>query len=69
MTRNTYSGLAGDSSRVPVGKCESCGYVAGDDLDYRFPNPSLCRCGNELENTTVADAETVESLTEEGFRA
>lgn len=65
---DSYSGLAGDSSRVPVGKCLDCGYVAGDDLDYQFPNPSVCQCGNELENTTVADAETVESLTTEGLK-
>lgn len=59
-----------DGGRVPVGKCPNCGYVTGDDLDYRFPEPSGClQCGEELTNTTVADAETVQSLADDGLRA
>jgi uncharacterized OB-fold protein len=48
---------------VPVAKCLNCGYVYGDDLEYRFPNPSVCEnCGEKTENTTVADPETVRDL-------
>lgn len=47
---------------MPVGKCPNCGYVYGDDLDYRFPNPSACSCGRELTNTTIAEADTVREL-------
>ena len=56
------------SERVPVAKCPNCGYIYGDDLDYRFPNASLCSCGAETENTTVADAETVRSLATDSFQ-
>lgn len=58
------------TERVAVAKCPNCGYVYGDDLDYRFPNPSEClECGAETENTTVADPETVRSLADDGLRA
>lgn len=53
---------ASDTEQIPVGKCPDCGYVYGDDLEYRFPNPSICSCGAETESTTVADADTVRSL-------
>lgn len=52
-----------DDGHIAVGKCPNCGYIYGDDLDYRFPEPSKCDgCGEELENTTVADEETVRDL-------
>jgi len=51
--------------QIPVAKCPNCGYVYGDDLNYRFPNPSVCSCGAETENTTVANPETVRSLATE----
>jgi len=58
------------TEQIPVAKCPNCGYVYGDDLDYHFPNPSECQiCGEETENTTVADEETVRSLAEGGLRA
>lgn len=58
---------SGAGQTISVGKCPNCGYVCGDDLDYRFPNPSECRvCGEETEKTTVTSEETVRSLTEDG---
>jgi len=55
------------SGQVPVGKCSNCGYVTGDDLEYNFPCSSEClKCGEELENTTVADPDTVQTLQQEG---
>lgn len=57
------------TDQIAVAKCPNCGYVYGDDLDYRFPNPSEClKCGAETENTTVADPETVRSLADGGLR-
>ncbi len=57
------------TDQIPVAKCPNCGYVYGDDLEYRFPNPSVCACGEETETTTVADPETVRSLADDGLRA
>lgn len=54
--------------QIPVGKCTHCGYVYGDDLDYRFPNASECSCGDEVDQTTVADPDTVEQLAQEGLK-
>jgi hypothetical protein len=51
-----------DHDMIPVGKCPNCGYVFGDDLDYRFPQSSECKCGETIENTTVAEPETVNEL-------
>jgi len=51
-----------DHDMVPVARCPNCGYVHGDDLDYRFPQPSICSCGAETTETTVAEPETVRSL-------
>jgi len=59
-----------DTDRIAVAKCGNCGYVYGEDLDYRFPNPSRCLvCDEKTENTTTADAETVCDLAENGLRA
>lgn len=53
----------GNNQFIPVAKCPNCGYIYGDDLDYRFPSPSVClKCDEETENTTMGDRETVESL-------
>jgi uncharacterized OB-fold protein len=61
---------ADGTDQIPVAKCSNCGYIYGDDLDYRFPNPSKCQiCGEKTEKTTVADPETVCSLAENGIRA
>lgn len=52
-----------NQGRVPVGKCPTHGYVTGDDVHYRFPCPAKCeKCGSELTQTTVADAERVAEL-------
>lgn len=48
---------------VVVGECDNCGFVHGDGVDYRFPNPSVCReCGEELERTTIASQEEFERV-------
>lgn len=57
------------TERITVAKCPNCGYVYGDDLEYRFPEPSVCSCGTETEKTTVANAETVRSLNSEEARS
>lgn len=59
---------ASGTEQIPVAKCPNCGYVYGDDLDYRFPDPSVCSCGIETNNTTVADPQTVRSLATETTR-
>ena len=51
-----------DTARVTVGQCKDCGYVIGDDVDFRFPQPARCSCGLDLISATVSDAETVRSL-------
>jgi uncharacterized OB-fold protein len=51
-----------ETQKVAVAKCPNCGYVYGDDLEYRFPEPSVCSCGTETDNTTVANIDTVRSL-------
>jgi len=54
---------------IAVGKCSNCGYIYGDDLDYRFPEPSECQhCGQSTKKTAVADEETVRSLAKDGLR-
>lgn len=44
---------------VALGICPEHGYVYGDDVEYRFPNPCLCWCGMELESVTMAEFEEV----------
>jgi len=58
----TNEQCGGGTGRIPVAKCPDCGYVFGEDLEFKFPEPSVCSCGAETENTTVADADTVQSL-------
>lgn len=66
MTEGDSSG----SNMVAVARCSNCGYIYGDDLDYRFPNPSQCEiCGEETETTTLAAEDTVDTLTDGGVRA
>lgn len=49
-----------NNDTVAVGQCENCGYVTGDSVDYRFPQPAECNdCGEQLLTTTIADAEEV----------
>jgi hypothetical protein len=52
--------------QIPVAYCHECGYIWGDDLEYNFPNPSVCDCGNETDRTTVAQEEMVRSLADDG---
>lgn len=64
MTRETSQ-----KRRIPVGKCPEHGYVTGDDVDFRFPLPARCHCGETLEKCTVADADRVRELSPDGGRA
>lgn len=53
------------TEKIPVGECPDCGYVSGDDVEYRFPNPSKCGdCGTELEKTTMATRFQINRLQE-----
>lgn len=49
------------TEQMAVGKCPKCGAVAGDALDFNFPEPSECaQCGSEIEKTVIADAGEVD---------
>ena len=50
------------TERIAVGQCKTCGYVVGDDVDFRFPQPARCSCGSDLMSATITDAETFRSL-------
>lgn len=53
---------AEDTERLPAGDCPECGVVAGDAVEWNFPNPAECSiCGSELE---VAGMATEEELGE-----
>lgn len=40
------------SETIPVGECENCGYVYGDELYESFPSaPSCPECGENIEET------------------
>lgn len=48
------------NERMAVGNCPEHGAIAGDALDFRFPNPSVCEmCGSEVEKTVIADESEV----------
>lgn len=39
----------------PVGFCDSCGIVTGDQLEYNFPCPAECaKCGSELDEVMIS---------------
>lgn len=41
-----------------VGKCDNCGYLLEDDINFNFPCPNTCvYCGTELEATKVSPKE------------
>lgn len=55
--------------RVAVGICPTHDYVYGEDVEYKFPNPCYCRCGEELERVTVASQEEIrDALFEKEFQ-
>lgn len=41
-------------NKIPVGICPEHGVVEGDDVEFNFPNPSFCSCGETLQITTIA---------------
>ncbi len=45
------------SEQIPLGECPTHGFVKGTDVDYRFPNPAMCQCGEELIRVTITTTE------------
>lgn len=53
------------SDKVDAGKCENCGIVSGDDVNWNFPLPATCDiCGLELVTAGVVSKEKLEEITE-----
>lgn len=51
-------GIDGGGEEIQAGNCPECGIVAGDCVEWNFPNPATCsRCGSELITAGVVTAE------------
>lgn len=54
---------SGSEQKLPAGICPEHGTIAGDAVQFNFPNPASCSiCGSELERAALAtEAEIAES--------
>lgn len=55
-----------DGGQTAVGKCDNCGYVTGDDVDFNLPTLAECsKCGEKLESVRMAPTEKVRKLSDD----
>jgi hypothetical protein len=49
-----------EAPRLPAGLCQTDGAVAGDCVEWNFPEPATCAlCGAELEAAQMATSEEI----------
>jgi len=52
------------NSKIPVGICREHGVIAGNAVNFNFPNPATCGlCGAELERAALAKSDEINEAT------